>query len=75
MTHLLEIYRSNLSCPQLLCTRDRLLHIACPHNFRLSYRDWAYPTTHFTPLCESNTKVPKFDGNNTDCCSDKGGEL
>ena len=25
-------------------------------------------------LCnsESNTKVPKFDGNNTSCCSDKG---
>ena len=22
--------------------------------------------------CESNTKVPKFDGNNTDCCSDWG---
>ena len=28
---------------------------------------------HPTPLCESNTKVPKFNGNNTDRCSDRGG--
>ena len=25
------------------------------------------------PPCESNTKVPKFDGHNTDRCSDRGG--
>ena len=24
------------------------------------------------PPCERNTKVPKFDGNNIHCCSDKG---
>ena len=24
------------------------------------------------PLCKSNTKVPKFDGNNTNCCFDEG---
>ena len=24
------------------------------------------------PPCESNTKVPKSDGNSTECCSDKG---
>ena len=24
------------------------------------------------PPCESNTKVPKFDRNNTHCCSNKG---
>ena len=24
------------------------------------------------PPCESNTQVPKFDGINTTCCSDKG---
>ena len=23
------------------------------------------------PPCESNTKIPKFDGKNTYCCSDK----
>ena len=27
------------------------------------------------PVCENNTKVPKFDGNNTECCSDRGGVL
>ena len=27
------------------------------------------------PNCESNTKVPKFDGNNTYCCSDTRGEV
>ena len=29
---------------------------------------------HFTPR-ESNTKVSKFDGNNTYRCSDKGGAV
>ena len=27
------------------------------------------------PPCEGNTKVPKFDGNNTSCCSDTRGEV
>ena len=26
------------------------------------------------PSCENNTKIPKFDGNNMECCSDRGAE-
>ena len=29
-----------------------------------------YPTP---PPCKNNTKIPKDDGNNAKCCSDKGG--
>ena len=24
------------------------------------------------PICKNNIKIPKLDGNNTNCCSDKG---
>ena len=33
---------------------------------------WLMLSSIHPPPCKSNTKTPKFDGNNTLCCSDKG---
>ena len=38
-------------------------------DFMAHVRERAYPPP---PPCKSNTKIPKFDGNITSCCSDKG---
>ena len=39
-----------------------------------SHRTWYPPLPCENPafLCVNNTKVPKFHGNKTQCCSDKG---
>ena len=59
--------------PPLVWGEVTTIDIRTEARTQMPFRDY-HPTAPCTPRppCKSNPKDPQFDGNNTDCCSDKG---